>query len=170
MVASVVRAVKLRDRVALLTGTSPNICGGIALGMAEAGARIVCADVQADHAHRCADDIKKRGGEAIGVVCDVTDEAQVQAAIARARDAFGGIDILVNGAVVFNQKGVLDMPLGEWTRQIAIILTGTFLCTKYVAQSMIDQERAAASSTSSPPPGTRASRGISGIAPARAVS
>src|SRR5437899_7841833 len=56
MVASVVRAVKLRDRVALLTGTSPNICGGIALGMAEAGARIVCADVQADHAHRCADD------------------------------------------------------------------------------------------------------------------
>ena len=119
MVASVVRAVKLRDRVALLTGTSPNICGGIALGMAEAGARIVCADVQPDNAHRCADAIKKRGGEAIGVVCDVTDEAQVQVAIARARDTFGGIDILVNGAVVFNQKGVLDMPLGEWTRQIA---------------------------------------------------
>ena len=94
-----------------------------------------------DNAHRCADAVKKRWGEAIGVVCDVTDEAQVRAAVARARDAFGGIDILVNGAVVFNTKGVLDMPLGEWTRQIAIILTGTFLCTKHVGQSMIDQGR-----------------------------
>lgn len=135
------RAVKLHGKVALLTGTSPNICGGIALGMAEAGARIVCIDVQPDNADRCADDIKKRGGEAVGVVCDVTDEAQVQAAVARAGEAFGGIDILVNGAVVFNQKGVLDMPLGEWTRQIAIILTGAFLCTKHVAQSMVDKGR-----------------------------
>ena len=46
MVASVVRAVKLHSKVAFLTGTSPNICGGIALGMADAGARIVCVDVQ----------------------------------------------------------------------------------------------------------------------------
>src|SRR3989441_8696524 len=51
------------------------------------------------------------------------------------------VSFLVNGAVVFNTKGVLDMPLGEWTRQIAIILTGTFLCTKHVGQSMIDQGR-----------------------------
>ena len=141
MVAAGVGEVKLRDKVALLTGTSPNICGGIALGMADAGARIVCVDVQEDNAHRCADDVNKRGGEAFGLVCDVTDEAQVQAAVARARDAFGGVDILVNGAVVFNQQGVLDMPLAEWTRQIAVILTGTFLCTKYVAQSMIEKGR-----------------------------
>jgi NAD(P)-dependent dehydrogenase (short-subunit alcohol dehydrogenase family) len=141
MVASGGEAVKLRDKVALLTGTSPNICGGIALGMAEAGARVVCVDVQPDNAHRCADDIRKRGGEAVDVVCDVTDEAQVQAAVVRAGEAFGGIDILVNGAVIFNQKGVLDMPLVEWTRQITIILTGAFLCTKHVAQSMIDRGR-----------------------------
>src|SRR5438445_657323 len=51
------------------------------------------------------------------------------------------VSFLVNGAVVFNTKGVLDMPLGEWTRQIAIILTGTFSCTKHVGQSMIDQGR-----------------------------
>jgi NAD(P)-dependent dehydrogenase (short-subunit alcohol dehydrogenase family) len=134
-------AMKLKGRVALITGTSPNICGGIAIGMAEAGALVVCVDVQPDNAHRCADSIKRRGGDALGVVCDVTDEAQVQAAIARAREAFGGVDILVNGAVVFNQKGVLDMPLPEWTRQIAVILTGTFLFTRHVAQSMIEQGR-----------------------------
>jgi NAD(P)-dependent dehydrogenase (short-subunit alcohol dehydrogenase family) len=130
---------KLQNKVAFITGTSPNIGGGIAVGMADAGARVVCIDVQPDNAQRCADSIKQRGGAALGVACDVTNEAQVQAAVARAREVFGGVDILVNGAVIFNQKGVLDMPLAEWTQQLAVILTGTFLCTKYVAQLMIDQ-------------------------------
>ena len=109
--------------------------------MAEAGARVVCVDIQPENAHRCADYIKHRGGEALGVVCDVTDEAQAQAAVTQARETFGGIDILVNGAVIFNQKGVLDMPLAEWTRRTAVILTGAFLFTKHVAQLMIDQGR-----------------------------
>jgi NAD(P)-dependent dehydrogenase (short-subunit alcohol dehydrogenase family) len=111
------------------------------VGMAEAGARVVCVDIEPEHAHRCADYIKQHGGEALGVVCDVTDEAQVQAAVTQARETFGGIDILVNGAVVFNQKGVLDMPLAEWTRQTAVTLTGAFLFTKHVAQLMIEQGR-----------------------------
>ena len=132
---------QLQSKIALITGTSPNICGGIAVGMADAGAKVVCVDIQPENAHRCADYIKQRGGEALGVVCDVTDEAQVQAAVTQARETFGGIDILVNGAVIFNQKGVLDMPLAEWTRQTAVILTGAFLCTKHVAQLMIDQGR-----------------------------
>ena len=132
---------KLQGKVALITGTSPNICGGIAEGMAEDGAKLVCVDVQPDNANLCADYLNKRGGQAIGVVCDVTNEDQVKAAVERARQAFGGVDILVNGAVIFNQKGVLDMPLEEWTRQTAVILTGTFLFTKYVARLMIAQER-----------------------------
>jgi NAD(P)-dependent dehydrogenase (short-subunit alcohol dehydrogenase family) len=132
---------QLHNKVALITGTSPNICGGIAIGMADAGAQLVCVDIQPENAHRCADYIKQRGGEALGVVCDVTHEAQVQAAVALARETFGGIDILVNGAVIFNQKGVLDMPLAEWTQQTSVILTGAFLCTKHVARLMIDQGR-----------------------------
>ena len=132
---------KLQGKVALITGTSPNICGGIAEGMAEEGAKLVCVDVQPDNANLCADYLNKRGGQAIGVVCDVTNEDQVKAAVERARQAFGGVDILVNGAVIFNQKGVLDMPLEEWTRQTAVILTGTFLFTKYVARLMIEQGR-----------------------------
>src|SRR5215831_13375914 len=116
---------KLQGKVALITGTSPNICGGIAEGLADEGAKVVCVDIQPDNANQCAAAIEKRGGQAIGVVCDVTDEAQVKALVARAKEAFGGVDILVNGAVIFNQKGVLDMPLAEWTRQTAVILTGT---------------------------------------------
>jgi len=82
---------QLQDKIALITGTSPNICGGIAVGMAAAGARVICVDIQPENAHRCAEYIKQRGGEALGVVCDVTDEAQVQAAVTRARETFGGI-------------------------------------------------------------------------------
>jgi NAD(P)-dependent dehydrogenase (short-subunit alcohol dehydrogenase family) len=133
--------VKLTGKVVLITGTSPNIGGGIAEGMADEGAKLVCVDVKPDYANGCAEAINKRGGEAIGVVCDATDEAQVQAAVARAQEAFGGVDVLVNGAVIFNRKGVLDMPLDEWSRQIAVILSGAFLCTKHVAQRMIAQGR-----------------------------
>jgi NAD(P)-dependent dehydrogenase (short-subunit alcohol dehydrogenase family) len=75
------------------------------------------------------------------MTCDVTDEAQVQAMVARATEVYGGIDILINNAVIFNTKGVLDMPVAEWRQQLDVMLTGAFLCTKYVAQSMIDQNR-----------------------------
>ena len=132
---------KLAEKVVLLAGTSPNIGGGIAEGIADEGAKVVCVDVQPDYANACAESISKRGGHAIGVACDVTNEGQVQAAVERARAAYGGIDILVNGAVIFNTKGVLEMPLDEWSRQIAVILTGAFLCTKYVARLMIEQGR-----------------------------
>jgi NAD(P)-dependent dehydrogenase (short-subunit alcohol dehydrogenase family) len=133
--------VKLAGKVALITGTSPNIGGGIAEGLADEGAKVVCVDVNADYANHCAESIVKRGGQAIGVECDVTNEARVRNAVERAREAYGGVDILVNGAVIFNRKGVLDMPLEEWSRQTDVILTGAFLCTKYVARLMIDQGR-----------------------------
>jgi len=131
----------LQNKIALITGTSPNIGGGIAEGLAAAGAKVVCVDIQRENADQCAAAIVKGGGQAVGVVCDVTEEEQVKAAVERARGAFGGIDILVNGAVLFNQKGVLDMSLAEWTRQTSIILTGSFLFTKYAARQMIDQKR-----------------------------
>jgi NAD(P)-dependent dehydrogenase (short-subunit alcohol dehydrogenase family) len=133
--------VKLDGKVALITGTSSNIGGGIAEGMAAEGAAIVCVDVKPDNAADCARYIASSGGRAIGAACDVTNEQQVKSAIDQARATFGAIDILVNGAAIFNQKGVIDMPLDEWERQIAIILTGTFLFTKHVARLMIEQNR-----------------------------
>jgi len=131
----------LDGKVAVITGTSSNIGGGIAEVMAAEGAALVCVDINADNAADCAAAIEKAGGRAIGAAGDVTDEARVKSIVARARETYGGIDILVNGAAIFNQKGVLDMPLADWERQIGIILTGTFLFTKYVAQLMIEQKR-----------------------------
>ena len=132
---------KLEGKTALVTGTSPNIMGGIAEELAQEGASLVCVDIRHEFAEKCAASIVADGHEAIGVACDVTDEEQAVAAIAAATERFGGVDILVNGAAQFNFKGVLNMPVDEWRRQTDIILTGAFLFTKHVAHSMIEQNR-----------------------------
>ena len=132
---------KLEGKTALVTGTSPNIMGGIAEELAREGANLVCADIREDYAEKCASAIVAAGYDAIGVACDVTDEDQVVAAVSQATERFGGVDILVNGAALFNFKGVLNMPADEWRRQTDVILTGAFLFTKHVAHLMIQQNR-----------------------------
>jgi NAD(P)-dependent dehydrogenase (short-subunit alcohol dehydrogenase family) len=133
--------VKLAGKVAIVTGTSPNIGGGIAEGLAAEGARVACVDMVAENAHDCAAWITRRGGEALAVVCDITDEAQVQDMVRRVRDAYGGVDVLVNNAGILGGMSVLEMPLERWHRQLAVNLTGTFLCTKHVARLMVEQGR-----------------------------
>jgi NAD(P)-dependent dehydrogenase (short-subunit alcohol dehydrogenase family) len=133
--------VRLEGKIAIVTGTSPNIGGGIAEGLAEEGARVVCVDLAADNASQCAEAIRRRGGQALGIACDVTDEGQVEAVVARARETYGGVDVLVNNAGILGGLSVLEMPLERWNRQIAVNLTGTFLCTKHVARLMVAGRR-----------------------------
>src|SRR5262249_52869788 len=133
--------VRLGGKVAIVTGTSPNIGAGIAGGLADEGAKVVCADIVPDNAEQCAAWITKRGGAALGIVCDTTDEAQVQALVARTREVYGGVDVLVNNAGILGGDSVLEMPLERWSRQIGVNLTGTFLCTKHVARLMVAQGR-----------------------------
>ena len=122
-------------------GPAPNIGGGIAEGLAAEGAALVCVDARAENARDCARYIKSIGGRAVGSDLRRYRRAQVIATVAAAREHFGGVDILVNNAVIFNKKGVIDMPLDEWRRQLEIILGGAFLFTKHVAKSMIEQRR-----------------------------
>ena len=79
---------KLDGKVALLTGSSPNIVGGIAEGLADEGAKIVAVDIFSGFANGCAEAINERGGEAVGLVCDVTSEEQVQATVEQAAPSF----------------------------------------------------------------------------------
>jgi NAD(P)-dependent dehydrogenase (short-subunit alcohol dehydrogenase family) len=132
---------KLAGKVALVTGTSPNIGGGIAEGLAAEGAALVCVDSRGENARDCAQAIAGQGGRSLACTCDVTDETQVSAAVAQAKEAFGRVDVLVNSAAFFNRKGVLDMPFDEWQKQLAVILGGAFLFTKHVAKLMIEQGR-----------------------------
>ena len=132
---------RLEGKIAIVTGTSPNIGGGIAEGLAEEGARVVCVDLAADNASQCAEAIRRRGGQALGIACDVTDEGLVEAMVARARETYGGVDVLVNNAGILGGLSVLEMPVERWNRQIAVNLTGTFLCTKHVARLMVAGRR-----------------------------
>ena len=132
---------RLAGKIAIVTGTSPNIGGGIAQGLADEGAAVACVDVAEDNARQCAQWIVQRGGRALGIPCDVTDEQAVEAMVARVRTAYGGVDILVNNAGILGGLSVLEMPLERWSRQVAVNLTGTFLCTKHVGRLMVEQER-----------------------------
>jgi NAD(P)-dependent dehydrogenase (short-subunit alcohol dehydrogenase family) len=132
---------KLDGKTALIAGCSPNISAGIALELAKEGARLVCVDLQAPYAQACADAVVRSGGEAIAFTADVTDEAAILAAIRKAEERFGGIDILVNGAVVQHRQGLLDLPVAKFRQQMEVILVGTFIVTKLTAQSMIKQKR-----------------------------
>ena len=128
---------KLNGRVALVTGTSPNIGAGIAIGLAAEGAAVVCADRRADFARGAAREIEAATGRALGVETDVADAESVSELFDEAERSFGIVDLVVNNAVVFDQRGVLDMPLDAWRRQLGVILDGAFLCTREAARRMI---------------------------------
>lgn len=123
--------------MAIVTGASPNIGGVLAGGLADAGAAVLCTDISPDTAEAAAEAIGARGGDARWIAGDVTDESHAHAAVALARQSWGKVDILINNAVIFNQKGVLTMPTEEFRRQVDIILVGALNFTRAVAEAMI---------------------------------
>ena len=131
---------RLEGRTAIVTGTSPNIGGVIARGLAAEGARVVCTDISEKSAQGCADAIVAEGGEALAVVGDVTDPGHADEAVAAAVDTWGSVDILVNNAVWFRHRGLLDMTYDEYRHQLDVILGGAFLFSRAVARAMIDTE------------------------------
>jgi len=127
----------LAGRTAVVTGTSANIGGGIAVQLARAGARVACVDFHDVLAKSVAADIEREGGTSVGIQADITNEASVGEALSAAASELGLIDILVNGAVVYNTKGVTTMPLGEWRKQLSVMLDGALLCTQWVSKGLI---------------------------------
>jgi 3-oxoacyl-[acyl-carrier protein] reductase len=124
------RIVRLAGKIAIVTGTSPNIGGGIAEGLADEGARVACVDVLAENAEHCAAWIKGRGGEAVGLTCDLTDEAQVQAMVARVREAWGGVDVLVNNAGSEVQGPIDSLTDEDFEGMLRANVSSVVLCTR----------------------------------------
>ena len=127
----------LSEKVALVTGTSPNIGGALASGLAAAGAVVACNDIDAAVAKARAAQIESDGGTAVALPFDVTDAEAVRVAVDSLVDQFGHIDVLVNNAVKFDMAGVLDMPVERFRRQVDIMLGGAFLLTQAVGRSMV---------------------------------
>ncbi len=131
---------RLESKVAIVTGTSPNIGGVLASGLAAAGARVACNDIKAAFAVDRAALIEADGGESLAIPGDVTDLDAMRACVETVLDRWGHIDVLVNNAVRFDTRGVLDMPLDAFRSQVDVTLAGAFVMSKLVAQSMIDRQ------------------------------
>jgi 3-hydroxybutyrate dehydrogenase len=129
----------LKDKVAIITGAASGIGREIALEYARAGARVVIADLMLDAANATAAEITAAGGTAMGVAMNVTDEAQVDAGVAATVAAYGGVDILISNAGIQIISPIVDLPLADWKRMLAIHLDGAFLTTKAVIPHMYKQ-------------------------------
>jgi NAD(P)-dependent dehydrogenase (short-subunit alcohol dehydrogenase family) len=131
-------AVRLRDKVALVTGAGRGNGRAIALGLAHEGARLVIADISTDNAERTAGEVRAAGGEAAAVRVDVTKRAEVEAMVDAAYREFGRLDILVNNAGVLTRRPFLELPEEEWDRVIGVNLKGVFLCSQAAARRMVE--------------------------------
>ena len=131
----------LSGRTAIVTGGAMGIGLGIARRLAEAGARVVLADVDAVAAETAAKELHEAGHEALGIGADVANEQDVRDAIARTVAAFGSVDLLVNNAGVYPNITLADLEPDEFDRVIGVNLRGVYLCTKYAAERMREQGR-----------------------------
>ena len=129
---------RLDGRAALITGGAGGLGVVFARTLAAAGAQVALLGRRLDVAENAAREISAAtGATVIAIAGDVTDETQVQEAVARTQEAFGSLDILINGAGVNVRKPTLEYNLEDWRRVIDINLTGTFLCSKHAAPGMI---------------------------------
>lgn len=141
---------RFAGKVAFVTGAASGIGHAAALAFARAGASVVVADVEDDGNQETARMIEQSGGRALAVRCDVTPSEVVKAALQKAVDAFGRLDVAFNNAGVENEvKEAADVTEAEWDRSIAINLTGVFLCMKHEIPLMLKQGGGAIVNTSS---------------------
>jgi citronellol/citronellal dehydrogenase len=127
----------LQDRIVVMSGGSRGIGLAIAVALARAGARIaLLAKTDQPHPrlpgtiHTAAEDIEAAGGEALAVVGDVRDDAQVEAFVAAAAERWGGVDIVVNNASAINLAPIAELPPKRYDLMLDINTRGTYLLTR----------------------------------------
>lgn len=129
---------KLKDKVALITGSAQGIGKAIASAMAKEGAKVIVSDVNLELAKQTA---KEFGPDTLAIKINVADQADVEAGIKQVVEKFGQIDILVNNAGITKDTLLMRMKKDMWDAVININLTGVFNCTK-VAVSLMMKKRA----------------------------
>lgn len=127
---------RLKDKVAIITGGGRGIGRAVALGYAREGAQVVVAARTQAEVNAVADEVRGLGQRALALTCDVADEAQIKEAVAKTLAEFGKVDILVNNAGISNLRPIYGIPLAGWERTLAVNLTGTFLFTKHIWKPM----------------------------------
>ncbi|HKG24156.1 MAG TPA: 3-oxoacyl-ACP reductase FabG [Thermomicrobiales bacterium] len=125
-------AFSLAGRVAVVTGAGGGLGEGICLRLAAAGAAVACVGRTRDSIDAIRDGVIEAGGTAISVLCDVADQASVEAMAADVVRQLGGIDVLVNNAAIYPRRVWTEITKEEWDRVLGTNLTGYFLCARAV--------------------------------------
>ena len=132
---------RLKGKVAIVTGAGSGIGRGICLRFAEEGARIVAADYQEKGNEETARLVREKGGEAVTVTGDVSKRPDVQRIFARALEHYKGYDILINNAGILTSGSILELTEEAWDKVIAVNLKGMFLCTQEAAKYWVTNKR-----------------------------
>jgi len=129
---------RLKDKVAVITGAASGIGKEIARTFAREGAKVVIADLNQQGADATALELGGPG-QALGVAMDVTSEEQVDGGIVKVIETFGRIDILVSNAGIQTVFPIEEFPFAKWKQLLAIHLDGAFLTTRAVLRRMYKQ-------------------------------
>jgi 3-oxoacyl-[acyl-carrier protein] reductase len=127
---------RLKDKVAIITGGGRGIGKAIALGFANQGAHIIVAARTESEVSSVSEKIIQIGRKSLGIVCDISDESQVKNLIDTTIKKFEKIDVLINNAGIGSMRPVYATPLESFEKVLKVNLIGTFLCTKHVWQPM----------------------------------
>jgi 3-oxoacyl-[acyl-carrier protein] reductase len=129
---------RLQGKRTVVTGGARGIGAAIARAYGAEGADVAIADVlDASVAEPVLAAVRAAGGRALFVPCDVTDEAQVRAAVERVESELGGIDVLVNDAGIVSQLAFEELTVAEYDRVMAVNLRGVFLWTRFAIPGML---------------------------------
>jgi 3-oxoacyl-[acyl-carrier protein] reductase len=132
---------KLKGRVALITGAARGIGKAIALALAREGALVVVTDLDQEGIQQVAQEIKKLGQQAQAIRADVSQRQEVQHLVSEALSTFDKIDILVNNAGIIRRGTFVEHELQDWEQVLRVNLGGTFNCSQEVVPLMIKQGR-----------------------------
>ena len=130
---------RLKNRVAIITGGAKGIGKAIALTLVREGAKVALVDIDRDGLEALKHEIEKRKGETITVSCDITKSAEVKAMVGQVQKAFGRIDILINNAGIIRRGTIETVTEEDWDQVIEVNLKGTFNCCKAVVKIMKQQ-------------------------------
>jgi gluconate 5-dehydrogenase len=129
----------LTGQVAIITGGGTGIGRQMAEGLAEMGANLVLCSRKVERCEETAAELSQLGVKAIGLRCDVTNQDEVNAMVAKTRAAFGRVDILVNNSGRTWAAPAEQLSLQDWQKVMDANVTGTFLCSQAAGRVMIEQ-------------------------------